>query len=112
MLKASNGDFFAKVDPVTDHFGLRWSKFSTHVAVSDNKFARDRYVKVNGQSIYSGSLNRFGRAVAVRNLHQQLSVGALLLKGLLRDGRVDVRSHQWNIEMKFQAHAGYGSVVM
>jgi len=45
------------------------NKFPIHVAVTDNKIVKNKYIKINNQNIYSGVLNRFARAVAVKNIH-------------------------------------------
>lgn len=49
---------------------LRFPQWPTHVAITKNKRAPDRYVKVNSQGIYNGAIARFGRNVAVKNLHK------------------------------------------
>ena len=47
-------------------------EFPTHVAKTNNKVAPNKFVKINNQAIYSGVLNRFGRAIAVRNIHKYI----------------------------------------
>jgi hypothetical protein len=44
-------------------------KFPTHIEYTDNKTAPNKFIKINNQSIYNGKLNRFSRAIAVKNLH-------------------------------------------
>jgi len=41
----------------------------THIAYTQNKIKADKKMKINGQSIYNGSLNKFKRAIVVENLH-------------------------------------------
>jgi hypothetical protein len=48
-------------------------KFPTHIAKTDNKIASNKYVKITNQSIYSGLLNRFARAIAVKNIHSWIN---------------------------------------
>jgi hypothetical protein len=43
--------------------------FPTHIAKTSNIKAPNKYIKVNNQSIYNGALNRFARAIAIKNLH-------------------------------------------
>lgn len=45
------------------------NQFPTHIAISDNKYAPNKYMKITNQAIYNGAMNRFSRATAVRNLH-------------------------------------------
>ena len=40
----------------------------THIAKTNNKIAADKMFKINNQSFYSQSLNRFARAVVVANM--------------------------------------------
>jgi len=46
------------------------NKFPIHIAKTDNKVAPNKYIKINNQNIYSGVLNRFARAIAVKNIHK------------------------------------------
>ena len=48
---------------------IRFPNFPTHIPITKNKKAPDKYVKVNAQGIYNGAIARFGRSIAVRNLH-------------------------------------------
>lgn len=41
----------------------------THIAYTQNKIKADRLMKINGQRIYDGSLNKFKRAIVVENMH-------------------------------------------
>lgn len=41
----------------------------THIACTDNKIKANRLIKVNGQTIYNGALNKFKRAIVVNNMH-------------------------------------------
>lgn len=44
-----------------------------HVAKTNNKFAENKFIKINNQAIYNGALNRFGRAIVMENLHNYIS---------------------------------------
>lgn len=50
-------------------------QFPTHLPKTDNKFAPNKMQKLNYQSIYSGALNRFGRAIVMKNMHEYLADG-------------------------------------
>lgn len=41
----------------------------THIAYTDNKIKSNKVMKINGQTIYNGALNKFKRAMVVNNLH-------------------------------------------
>lgn len=41
----------------------------THIAYTQNKTKADKKMKINGQTIYNGSLNKFKRAIVVENMH-------------------------------------------
>ena len=41
----------------------------SHIACTDNKNVPNKMMKINGQSIYNGSLNKFKRAIVVDNMH-------------------------------------------
>lgn len=49
---------------------IRFPEFPIHIPITNNKKAPNKYVKVNAQSIYNGAIARFGRAAAVKNLHE------------------------------------------
>lgn len=44
-------------------------EFPTHMPYTKNKRAPDRYMKITNQSVYSGTMDRFSRAVLVSNMH-------------------------------------------
>lgn len=44
----------------------------THIAKTQNKFAKDKFWKINNQRIYDGSLNPFARALIVDNMHKYI----------------------------------------
>ena len=48
---------------------IRLKEFPTHLPTTNNKKAPDKYAKLNYQSIYNGSINRFGRANLMNALH-------------------------------------------
>jgi hypothetical protein len=41
----------------------------SHVAFTDNKLKANRMMKINGQTIYNGAINKFTRAIVVENMH-------------------------------------------
>jgi len=45
----------------------------THIPKTANKKKEDKYIKINNQSIYNGTLHRFTRAIVVENLHEYFS---------------------------------------
>jgi len=45
----------------------------THVRKTNNKIKADKYMKINNQAIYDGSLNHFSRAIVVNHLHEHFS---------------------------------------
>lgn len=48
----------------------------THIAKTDNKKVPNKYMKINNQAIYNGTLNYFNRAIVVNNL-QNLVIDAI-----------------------------------
>ena len=52
---------------------FRLERFPSHIAITDNKVAVNRYMKINNQSIYNGKLNTFSRAVAIANMHKYIN---------------------------------------
>jgi hypothetical protein len=48
------------------------TEFPTHLAKTNNKYKANKMQKLNYQSIYNGSLNRFGRANVMNNMHDYL----------------------------------------
>lgn len=48
------------------------TQFPTHIAKTDNKYAPNKMIKINNQSIYNGAVNRFTRATVMKNLHAYL----------------------------------------
>ena len=55
-----------------EYFSLIYYSFPTHVPVTANKKAPDKYQKITGQNLYSGAMNRFQRGNAVEWLHNYL----------------------------------------
>jgi len=51
-------------------FTLTIKEFPIHVEKTDNKFAPNKFIKINNQSIYNGAINRFTRNTVVKNLHK------------------------------------------
>jgi Holliday junction resolvase RusA-like endonuclease len=47
-------------------------EFPTHLPYTNNKVAPNKYIKINGQSIYNGKLNRFSRNILIGNMHDYL----------------------------------------
>ena len=50
-----------------------YSQFPTHVPITRNKFKANKYIKINGQSLYNGKLKYFQRDIAVSWLHDYLA---------------------------------------
>lgn len=44
-------------------------EFPIHIEISNNTTKANRVAKINSQSIYNGSLARFSRAIAIKNMH-------------------------------------------
>ena len=51
---------------------LNINRFPTHIAYTDNKVKPNKYVKINGQTIYNGKISRFNRNILMRNMHDYL----------------------------------------
>lgn len=49
------------------------SKFPTHIAITNNKTAPNKYIKINNQGLYSGNIHHHSRSVAVENIHSYLN---------------------------------------
>lgn len=47
-------------------------EFITHVAKTQNKVAKDSYIKINNNSIYNGAIHRFSRNNVIDNLHKYI----------------------------------------
>ena len=47
-------------------------KFPTHVAKTDNKVAPNKYWKINSQGVYNGAIQRFTRAIIIKNMHEYI----------------------------------------
>lgn len=47
-------------------------KFPTHLPITNNKKAANKYVKINNQTIYNGYINRFSRAILINNMHNYI----------------------------------------
>ena len=61
------------------------NQFPTHIAKTKNKVAPDKYIKINGQSIYNSNLNRFARNIVMSNLHDYLEPAFKPFKGLITE---------------------------
>jgi hypothetical protein len=112
MITKKDGLFIAQANPETMSFGLKWRKFVTHVPYTDNKFARNKYIKIGGNSISNGSLQRFSRAVVKDNVTTELLPGVQLLAASCRESGIDITKHKWGLTMVFAAHLGYGSTAL
>jgi len=66
------------------------SEFITHVAKTDNKVADNKFIKINGQAIYNGALQRFSRAIVMNNMHSYISSYLEPYRGLLIDYPIKV----------------------
>lgn len=49
---------------------IKIKKFPLHIEKTNNKFAVNKFIKINNQSIYNGAINRFTRNTVVGNLHE------------------------------------------
>lgn len=52
---------------------IRLKNFPTHLPITKNKIKEDKYAKLNFQSVYNGSINRFARATLMENLHHYVA---------------------------------------
>lgn len=44
----------------------------THFAITNNKFAQNKFKKANGQLLYNQGINRFARAIFMENMHSYI----------------------------------------
>lgn len=51
---------------------IKYPKFITHIAKTDNKTKPNKLVKINGQLIYNSNINKFSRNIVVRNMKKYL----------------------------------------
>lgn len=61
-------DWIDKNDSATQILNIKMPLI-THIAYTQNKTKANRLMKINGQRIYDGSLNKFKRAIVVDNMH-------------------------------------------
>lgn len=80
-------------------------EFITHVAKTDNKVADNKFIKINGQAIYNGALQRFSRAIVMNNMHNYISSYLEPYKGLLID---------YPIKITYEIHTvvNHGSIAL
>jgi len=78
-----------------------YNQFPTHVAITNNKKAPNKYIKISGQAIYNGTLGRFQRATAVSNLHNYL------IQGLPQSINI---TYPFITNLEFYAPINYGNV--
>ena len=55
----------------------------THIAKTNNKKAPNKFMKINNQAIYNGTLNYFSRCIVVDNLHK------LIVDAVPKDFNID-----------------------
>lgn len=108
----STGLIGAKADAATQVFGVKWKRFSTHVAYTENKTVSDKYIKVGGNSVMYGSLQRFSRSVAVENMKKELEPVVEALKVVSDEAGINVNGREWIVRMDFAVHKGYGQVAL
>lgn len=87
-----------------------YNKFPTHVPVTRNKKAPNKYQKISGQSLYSGSMNHYQREIAVEWLHNYLLIEK---SQTYWDGLKHVLStteYPLKIHLYFHAPLNYGTV--
>lgn len=53
-------------------YSVIYIEFPTHAPITKNKTKVDKYIKINGQSLYNGSLQYYQRDIAVNWLHAYL----------------------------------------
>ena len=74
-------------------------EFPSHLPVTNNKKAPNKYIKINGQSIYNGSVDKFKRAVLMNNMHSFMMPYVTFLDIPSFPIRVDLELHvpiNWN----------------
>jgi hypothetical protein len=79
-------------------------EFPTHIAKTDNKYAANKMLKINNQAIYSGALNRFQRAIVVKNMHEYF------IKCIPRGFKID--NYPVKINYLFRTVRNHGSISM
>lgn len=85
------------------------NEFPTHIAKTNNKVAPNKMVKINNQTIYNGSLNRFSRNIVMNNLHNYiLKQIKPYKKGFLNESRV----YPIDINLIFYTVENHGSISM
>lgn len=102
----------AKANPETCAFGAQWSRFTTHVAKTNNKFVMNKYVKVGGNSVVYGGLQRFALGIVNENIRAELKPVIEAMKHVTNACGIDTSAHRWYVRMVFAVHVGYGSVGM
>lgn len=100
----------AAYNTATGSYALKWSRFPTHARVSRNKTKVDRFVKVNGQRIYDGSLTRFSRAYVIDDLHSLLEEPLLVLLARMDATAGRITAGAWHSELILGLPRGYGEV--
>ena len=108
----ASGGYSAYADKEKGKAAMKWRKFSTHVQMSNNKYKANRYVKVNGQSIYNGSVGRYNRATIKSELSRNMSPGLLLMKEAMFKEGLSLVDSSISVKLYFGANAGYGDVKM
>lgn len=86
---------------------IKLNEFPTHIAKTNNKVAANKFIKINNQSIYNGALNKFGRAIAVENMHDYISLE--VKKSGYAGTNID---KQCDIRYKFYTVLNHGSISM
>jgi len=80
---------------------ITYDEFPTHAPKTNNKKAPNKYIKINGQSIYNSNLNRFARNNVMRFMHDYLISGLPRKLGM---------TFPIEIELIFYAPINYGTV--
>jgi Holliday junction resolvase RusA-like endonuclease len=84
-------------------------EFPTHMAKTDNKYAPNKMIKLNNQSIYNGALNRFARAIVMNNMHEYL---ASHLEPALEEFRKSMVVYPVCIHLEVHTVVNHGSISM
>src|SRR6056297_1306806 len=76
--------------------------FITHIEKTNNKFAPNKFIKVNNQHIYNSNLNRFARNIVIGNMQQYI------LDNI--DKPFILSKFPYQISLDFYVPVNYGSV--
>ena len=102
----STRDVHTCIDRKTGLIAVRWDRFDTHL-----KTSKDKYIKVNGQTVYA-SMNHFARAALMRSMKNTLLPVIMALRTMLhKESYVLSNRCNWLITV-VGVPGGYGDVQM